>query len=703
MQLKSFTILFILSLFAFSTTFAQKNLSEVDLVQGKYFPKPLRQIKYIPNTDSFSFVEDSTLCVFLKDGNKKTAFTIFDLQRNISTDISAIPKYEWKNDSTIEFLFNNHIYCFNADSKKITDSLGLPLKNHFESNKFEQFLYYKDSELLYFNRDTTFCIFKDSNNFHFDQMIYRNEFGYSKATFWSPSEQKLLYILKNDSIIPDYNFINYKDFVPQIQTYKYAFAGGKYETIKIGIYNTKTNKSSFLNLKNADGYYTNPSWNLAEDKIYLQYLNRAQDSCSIDEYDILTGEYIRSLANETHKKYIEPKFPLYFYNNDSCFYYVSRKDGFIHLYSYSFLNNKFTQITKGNWEISNIIEISKQGEIIFTGNSEEKPTEQNIYMYSPNQGIKILNKISGTNIVSSNLKSQMVISRCSGIDNPGIYTLHNTLNGNRTVIFKSPNPFEGFNKPTEEYSYIVSKDSTDGISKLYYRIIYPPNFNKKKKYPLIVDVYSGPHVQKVQNEWPDYSDQQLYILASKGYLIFTIDNRGSANRGMDFESKTFRNLGYYESIDQKQGIDYVCKLPFIDKNRIGIYGWSYGGFMTLTMMTDYPETFKAGIAGSPVVDWNYYEIMYAERYMNKPLENPIGYESSSIYNKINKLKGNLLLIVGGKDDITVPIQSIKLLEQANSKAIPIDFHLYPNQKHGINGYEALHLMNKIVNYFEKNL
>ena len=245
--------------------------------------------------------------------------------------------------------------------------------------------------------------------------------------------------------------------------------------------------------------------------------------------------------------------------------------------------------------------------------------------------------------------------------------------------------------------------AADDSTELYFRMITPPDFSEKKKYPVIITVYGGPHLQTVRNSWMCGYDITSYILASQGYIIFSLDNRGSWGRGIDFENSTHLQLGHIESLDQKKGIDYLCTLPYIDTTKIGTYGWSFGGFMSITMLQKYPDYIHSSIAGSPVTDWKYYEVMYGERYMSSPENNPDGYKQSSLLTHIDAIEGNLLLFYGGHDRVTVPAQSIKFIETCNSRGIPIETHFFPSQEHHMQGYHRLIVLEKTISFFRDNL
>lgn len=685
--------------FNYHNVIAQKDITPYDVVTGKIYPEILRHIQWRSNTDTISYVKNQSIIEWYNN-TESTICNVQDLQK-YNESIKNIPNHIWTDSTTILFDFRNTLFTFSTNTKNSKTLVTLP-KNakSIALNKNMTITYSVDSTLCLFYNDSIITMQNPFDYYHYDESIYRNEFGYSDGVSWSPSGKKLLFILKNDTIIPDYTFISYDSILPVTTKYKYAFAGGPYEQIKIGVYDLESSNTRFLTLKNTEGYYTNASFNRAENKIYFQYLNRAQDSMACEEYDLENGEYIRTLFSETNKKYVEPLYQVFFYNNDKNFFYISRKNGYKHIYDYSFETGTLTQITHGKFEIDKIIDVTPTGEVLFSGNSEKDNMCQFIYLLKKDKSYNIITKDKGCHYSLSKLHNNKFIEYYTATNLPLEYSVYDIYNKERQSVFIAKNPLIVYNQPEVKFGTIKSADNQYALN---YRLILPPEFDKTIQYPVIINVYGGPHLQNVRNSWYSGHDYILMCLAAQGYIIFSLDNRGSANRGMDFESSTFRNLGYNESQDQNKGIEFLKSLSYVDTSRIGMYGWSFGGYMTLTMITDFPKDIKVGVAGSPVVDWNYYEVMYGERYMDTPQENQEGYTSTSIYNKIKNLDGKLLILIGGEDYTTVPAQSMRLLELANSRGISIDFHIYPSQEHGMRGYHRYNVLLKTLEYFQDNL
>ena len=300
-----------------------------------------------------------------------------------------------------------------------------------------------------------------------------------------------------------------------------------------------------------------------------------------------------------------------------------------------------------------------------------------------------------------NASGTYLIDRYSTKDQPRIINLVDTKKFKETVnLLTAKNPYEGYQMPSIETGTIKA---ADGTTDLHFRIMKPTDFDSSKKYPVIVYVYGGPHAQCVTGGWQNGARGWDTYMANKGYIMFTIDNRGSSNRGLAFENATFRRLGVEEGKDQVKGIEYLKSLPYVDSERIGVHGWSFGGHMTTALLLRYPEIFKVGVAGGPVIDWGYYEIMYGERYMDTPETNPEGYKECNLKNLAGQLKGHLLIIHDDHDDTCVPQHTLSFMKACVDARTYPDLFIYPCHKHNVMGRDRVHLHEKITRYFEEHL
>ena len=313
---------------------------------------------------------------------------------------------------------------------------------------------------------------------------------------------------------------------------------------------------------------------------------------------------------------------------------------------------------------------------------------------------KRLDNGKGVHNASLSADGKWVVDTWSEPDVPRVTAVTNTITGKTTELLRSDDPWAGYAQPSFEMG---SLKADDGVTDLYWRMVKPADFDPAKKYPVVIYVYGGPHAHNVEASWHWYSRSWETYMAQKGYITFILDNRGSENRGLAFEQVTFRHLGQVEMRDQMAGVEYLKSLPYIDADRIGVHGWSFGGYMTISLMTNYPDTFKVGVAGGPVIDWKWYEVMYGERYMDTPQTNPEGYEQTSLLNKAKDLKGNLLIITGMNDNTVVPQHCLMFLDRCAEEGTYPLFFAYPGQQHNMYGHKSVHLHEMITRYFEDYL
>ena len=539
----------------------------------------------------------------------------------------------------------------------------------------------------------------------YGQSVHRNEFGINKGTFWSPDGQRLAFYRMDQSMVIDYPQV---DIFPRSATYepdKYPMAGMTSHKVTVGVYDLKTRKTVYLQAGDpTDRYFTNIAWSPDNKTVYMFELNRRQNDCRLVSYDATTGARIAELYRETSDKYVEPMHPIQFLPwDDTKFILQSQKDGYNHLYLFDTSGKQLKQLTQGPWVVMEVLGFNKKQKTIIIKANASHPLCHNLYAVSSlNTGkmIKALDNGKGVHNGTLSASGTWLYDKYTAPDVPRNIDVVSTANGKRSELLCAADPWKDFQQPVFENGSIKA---ADGTTDLYYRMVKPHDFSPAKKYPTVVYVYGGPHANTVQASWHWASRTWETYMAQKGYIVFILDNRGSQYRGRDFEQATFHQLGQIEMQDQMRGVDYLRTLPYVDMNRLGVHGWSFGGFMTISLMTNYPDVFKVGVAGGPVIDWKWYEVMYGERYMGTPQDNPDGYAKSSLIDKACNLKGKLQIITGYNDNTVVPQHCLSFLDACVKAGTQPDFFAYPGEEHNMRGHASVHLHERITQYFEDYL
>ncbi|MDD6110841.1 MAG: DPP IV N-terminal domain-containing protein [Prevotellaceae bacterium] len=537
----------------------------------------------------------------------------------------------------------------------------------------------------------------------YGQAVHRNEFGIEEGLFWSPNGKRLAFYRMDQTMVADYPQVNTFEREATLEPDKYPMAGMTSHKVTVGVYDLDTKKTIYLKAGDpTDRYFTNISWSPDATTIYMFELNRDQNDCRLVSYNAATGEKQEELYRETHEKYVEPLNSLTFLPWDATkFLMQSQKDGYNHLYLYDLKKKAIRQVTKGNFVIESLLGFNKKTKTAVVLANADSPIQRNIYTVDLKNGkMRRIDNGEGMHQAQLSESGAFVADKYSAPDTPRNIDLINTATGKSTRLLTAENPWKGYNIP--EYSCGTLK-AADGETDLYYRMVKPIGFDPQKKYPTVIYVYGGPHAHNVDASWHYGSRSWETYMAQKGYLLFILDNRGSERRGRDFEQATFRQLGQVEMADQMKGVDFLKSLPYVDKDRIGVHGWSFGGYMTTTLMCNHPEVFKVGVAGGPVIDWKWYEVMYGERYMDTPETNPEGYEKTSLLNMAKNLKGKLQIIIGMNDPTVVPQHALQFLNACVEAGTQPDFFVYPGEGHNMMGHASVHLHERITQYFEDYL
>lgn len=549
------------------------------------------------------------------------------------------------------------------------------------------------------------------------QAVHRNEFGIMGGTFWAPQGNLLAFYRMDESMVTDYPLVDTEHRVPEVKAIKYPMAGMESHQVTIGIYNPETDKIVYLetgaegrrptdpSLVTPDHYLTCVTWRPDGKELAVAELNRAQNLMELNLYDALTGKFIRTLFTEKHEKYVEPEHPLYFLpGSNDRFIWQSERDGWNHLYLYDLSEQGILtgkQLTHGEWMVTDMIGADPKGKKLFYMATEVSPLEDHLYCLDIKSGkSKRLTQEPGMHSILINKECTAFYDVVRSHTHPRLSQLVQIKNLRKKILHDAPDPYAGYAMPEITIGTIPA---ADGTTPLYYRVVKPTDFDPNHKYPVVVYLYNGPHAQMITEGW-NYAVRGWDIhMANLGYVVFTIDGRGSERRGLAFEQAIWHRLGEIEGKDQMQGIEYLKTLPYVDASRIGIHGWSYGGFMTTYMMLNYPETFKVGVAGGAVLDWSRYEVMYGERYMGTPENNPEGYKSNCLLQQSERLTGKLLLIHDDQDPTVVPQMTYLFLKDAVTKGVHPDLFIYPGHGHNVRGKDRVHLHEKITQYFEDYL
>lgn len=708
--------LFLFLLFVVAQSHAQRNLSIQEAIPGSDSYRSVERLKNLKFTAVSGFVSwerKDNPAIMLTDlsGKQMELLLLEDYKKALiqagQRGPKGLPNPQWKSAVLFDFYLDGKKWEFDVKKKlarQSTDTAQLVYRENEERSSIPTlFAYTKENNIVLHNNGRETQITTDGNsNLIYGHAVHRNEFGIEKGLFFSPKSGFLAFYRMDQSMVSDYPIINWLERPAKNENIKYPFAGDKSHHVKLGIYDIKKGATIYVNTGgDPEQYLTNVCWSPDEQRIFIALVNRDQNEMNLNEYDAQTGAFIRTLFSEKDDKYIEPLHPMVFLKNDPTkFIWQSNRDGFKHLYLYSISGKLIRQLTLGKWEVKDHNGFDASGRNYFFHANMTSPIDQNFCRVELASG-KVVNLTprSGFHRCVPDASRTWFIDHFSDASTPGITFRTEVKSGKSTELFRSPDPIADVNKATLQMFTIPNEEGTS----LYCRMFLPPGFDATKKYPTVVYLYNGPHSQLVTNSYMGGADMWYQYMAQCGFIMFTLDGRGTSHRGKAFEQAIHRRLGEVEMKDQLSGVNWLKSNSYVDANRIGVHGWSYGGFMTTSLMTHYAGVFKAGVAGGPVIDWSLYEIMYGERYMDSPLENKSGYEENNLLNHISKLKGRLLVIHGADDDVVVWQHSLKLLHKSVEAGVHIDYYVYPGHKHNVRGPERVHLMEKISNYFIEQL
>ena len=698
------TILLSTLLMSASLLAQKKNVTMEDAVLGlstNLRIENLNQVQWIPNQNAYTQNVKTSYgeALIKKEVPSLKTDTIF---RSSQFENKRIPSLNWINDKQAYYSTKTGYKTITTAGQQ-NDWLKLP--DNAENEEFDatnnQVGYVVDNNLFFVDKTgKTHQITKDGKyEIVNGKSVHQNEFGIHKGIFISPKGNLVAFYRMDQTAVTDYPIIDWSVQPAVNKNIKYPFAGTKNHTVTLGVYNPTTQKTTFLETHpEVDHYLTSVTWSPDEKHIYIALLSRNQKHMELNQYDAVSGKLIKTLFKEDDAKYVEPQNELHFIpgkNNE--FVWWSQRDGFMHLYRFNTDGKLLNQITKGDWIVTDLVgENAKKKEFLIM-TTKDSPKDRHLYAVNWENGkLRKITTDAGTHNVSVSSNGEYAIDNWSNDNTPRKIDVLDANGKFKQNILTAQNPLANYNTAKVENVTLKADDGTD----LYGKLIYPTNFDSSKKYPVIVYLYNGPHAQLITNRFPATGNLWYDHLAEKGYVVFSMDGRGSANRGLKFEQAIHGNVATTEMNDQMKGVDFLKTLPFVDAERMGIHGWSYGGFMTTSFMLRKPDVFKVGVAGGPVLDWTQYEIMYTERYMESPQDNPEGFKNTNLINRVKDLKGKLLMIHGAQDNVVVWQHSIDFIREAVKNGVQMDYFVYPGHEHNVRGKDRVHLMQKITDYFD---
>lgn len=685
-------------------------LEKAILGGGQLAPTSWSNIQWAKNENTLFYSKRGAF-IYKYNPSKNTTDSI-PFINNVNAKLKGLGVEELKNvgafivgdNNKINFSSGNKNLSYDLKTNLIEMSTTGPDKvdNTDRSPEGNIYAYTKEMSLYIMTADgKENLVAKGNDSIVVGKSVHREEFGIQKGTFWSPKGNYLAFYRMDQSMVSKYPILD-MSVTPAVNNYiYYPMAGGKSHHVTLGIYDLSSGKTIYLETGgDPEHYLTNVSWSPDEKEIYIAEINRDQDVATFNAYNPLRGNKIRNLYTENSRQYTEPLTPYVFIPaQNKLLLAQSKRDGWNSIYLYTNEGELVRQLTK-NIEVTDILGFDHKNKFVYFQGILPNSIDVHGFQTEISSGKTIqLTQGAGLHNLKVSFDGKYTFESHSAFGMDGKYVVNDLKSNKATKIFTSTDPLSNFNLGKTTIDTLYSKDNTT----LFARTIFPVDFDPAKKYPVVVYVYGGPHAQMIRNSRLAQAQLWMYTLANKGYIVFTLDNRGSGNRGMRFENGTHRNLGELEMEDQMKGYDFLLTKNYVDSKRIGVHGWSYGGFMTISLMTRQPGKFKAAVAGGPVTDWNLYEIMYTERYMDSPSQNPDGYAKASTFKYIDNLNGPMMLIHGTADDVVVWQHSLNYIQACISKGKQVDYFVYPGHKHNVLGKDRVHLIRKIMDYFDANL
>lgn len=534
--------------------------------------------------------------------------------------------------------------------------------------------------------------------------VYEEEFAFDNGMQWNTSGNKIAYYRFNEEKVPEFSMDLFTDLYPSQSQFKYPKAGETNSTVELFIYDLNSKKTTKANINLEEEFYIpRIKWTLDENVLSVQRMNRHQNQLDFILVDAKDGSS-QTIFSENDAAYIDVTDNLTFLNDGKYFIWTSEKSGYNHIYLYNLKGKQVRQITKGNYDVTDFYGIDESNNTVYFASSERSPMHRDVYAVQLNgKNKKTLTNKTGTNSATFSTNYKYFINQYSNANSPYYFSLFDAK-GNEVRMLK-----DNSNLKNSLAEYALSQKeffnfkTTEGID-LNGWMMKPHNFDETKQYPVFMYLYGGPGSQQVTDSWGGYNFLWYQMLTQQGYIVACVDNRGTGARGSEFKKCTYQQLGKLETEDQIEANRYLANLPYVDGSRIGIFGWSYGGYMSSLCLLIGAEEFKMAIAVAPVTNWRYYDSIYTERYMRTPQENTSGYDDNSPINHVEKLKGKYLLVHGSADDNVHYQNTMEMTNALVNANKQFDLFIYPNKNHGIyGGYTRLHLFTKMTNFIKENL
>jgi dipeptidyl-peptidase-4 len=719
--------LFSIILYVFTlAVFGQQKITVEEIYSGAFRAKGMDELQSMKNTNQYTVLNydaaSRSMQIDLFDfANLKKVATLIDT-KSYAVLVDGINSYTFSSDEKLVLIANNtnqifrhsftaDYYLYDTNSKKVAKLFNFQVQEPTFSPDGKKIAFARENNLYVYDIATkeTVAITNDGKKNSIingiTDWVYEEEFAFVRAFDWSKDSKKVAYIRFDESQVQEFSMsIFKKDLYPTVETFKYPKAGEKNSEVSLHIYDVASKGTQQVNLSQySDFYIARMQWTNESNVLSAQVLNRHQDNLDLLFIDGNSGA-TKVVLNEKDKAYVDVTDNLTFLK-DNSFIWTSEKDGFNHIYLYDKTGKLKNQVTKGNWEVTNYYGFDEKNNTVFYQSVENGSINRDVYRINLNGKNKIrLSKSTGTNAATFSPNFQYFINTFSSATQPTTYTLNEAKTGSKVQVIEKnealASKLKGYNLPAKEFFVLKTAKGNE----LNAWILKPNDFDPTKKYPVFMYQYSGPGSQQVNNDWNSNDDYWFQMLAQQGYIVACVDGRGTGFKGAAFKKVTQKELGKYEVEDQIDAAKVIGNYPFVDKSRIGIWGWSYGGFMASNCLLKGADVFKMAIAVAPVTNWRFYDSIYTERYMQTPQENASGYDENSPINHVNKLKGKYLLIHGSGDDnvhVQNSMQMMEALIQANKQ---FDSQIYPDKNHGIYGGKTrIQLFTKMTNFIKENL